>query len=107
MDGVISGYIHQVQGPFAAGQNIIENIPLSSFQFLKIGISIDPYDLMPLGNMQGTTLAILHIDYNNTISKEIQIGKTGMYEIDEPMLIQKMFFKHNMPASTLIELVVY
>ena len=89
-----AGYTSQLQGPFSINQDIASLLD-SRFKY-KFGVSVNPYDLMPIPNWD------FRINGNN-----IKMGKTGMYEVDEPMYITSFVFPTGAPDSTLIDFVVY
>lgn len=91
-----AGYIGQIKGPFLANQNILANIDIPIGYQLKWGISITPKDLMPYPEW-----------YFIVNDQYIKMGKTGMYEVDEPMIVSNISFPLGAPASTLIEFIVY
>lgn len=101
-----TGYVGQLRGPFQPGVNIISLIGAVSGHPLKIGISVDPYDLMPYFDPNNNPLRF-SIQFNaQEPSYTIRLGKTGMYEMDTPTDIYRLTFLQEVPESTLIEYVV-
>ena len=91
------GYLGQVKGPFNNGENIFSTrVLLPEGCKIKFGISIDPYDLL------------IRPEWGFRVNERyIKMGKTGMYEIDEPMIVSSLTFPEGAPASILVEFVIY
>ena len=88
------GFVGQLRGPFSSSIDLINLIQPNGYK-LKLGISVDPYDLMA----QDVTFRINNVN--------ISMGKTGMYEMDTPMMISSFNFVNTVPASTIVEYVFY
>lgn len=89
------GFIGQLRGPFSSSIDLINLIQPNGHK-LKLGISVDPYDLMAQD---------ISFQINNNIS--ISMGKTAMYEMDTPMMINSFNFVNSVPASVIVEYVFY
>lgn len=88
------GFIGQLRGPFNANTNLINLIQPNGCK-LKLGISVDPYDLMAQD---------IFFQIND---ETFSMGKTAMYEMDSPMMISNFYFVRAVPASTIVEYVFY
>ena len=93
---IIKGYLGQAKGPFNSSENIFSKVNIPSGKKIKIGISISPYDLMPMPEW-----------YFNINGKHIKMGKTGIYETDEPITATSLYFPMGAPASTIVDFVLY
>lgn len=90
------GYLGQIKGPFNSSENVFSKINIPSGYKVKIGISINPYDLMPEPEW-----------YFEINEKHIKMGKTGMYETDEPIAAASLYFPMGAPPSTIVDFVLY
>lgn len=100
------GYVGQLRGPFQPGVNIISLIGAVAGHSVRLGISVDPYDLMPYFD-PGRNPLRFSIQYTSQgPSYTIELGKTGMYEMDTPTSIYRLTFLQEAPNSTLIEYAV-
>ena len=85
------GSIGQLQGPFT-----ITDVIYFNNVHVKLGISIDEKDLMSYNDE-----FIFAIDGEN-----IKIGREGMYETDDPVRMNTLWFPEGAPASVLVEYVI-
>lgn len=91
-----AGYIGQIKGPFGLGENILAKMLVPTGYQVRIGISMSPYDLMPIPEW-----------YFELNGRHIKLGKTAIYESDSPFVIDSLFFPLGAPSSTIVEYVVY
>lgn len=89
------GRIMQYKGPFTAGATI--ELEASS----KIGISINEKDFMSWPNFQFWFVE----DIDGLIYNIIRMGRTQMYEIDNPISINRIYFPNGAPESTIVQIV--
>ena len=90
------GYIGQVKGPIDSGTDIITSEGIQMGAKIRFGVSVSPRDLMPIPDW-----------YFKVNDRQINMGKTGMYETDEPIAVSSLVFPMAAPISTLIDFVVY
>ena len=103
-----AGTLLQLKGPFAYGQNVLG----SNFSDkIKFGISLDMKDYLPYGKYDGGFSFSITTDDGNV---PIKIGKTCMYETDEPVIVKGLqFIKPSgdpddyTPESVIINIVIY
>ena len=93
-----TGICGQLKGPFYAGQNLINRIADGGAGFLRLGISLDEKDLMKL-EKDGFYFYINGVAY--------KMGKTGMYEMDTPMVITSLSFNRDTLPSVIINYTTY
>lgn len=101
-----NGTIGQVKGPFSSSENIITTRlgSLSSDQTIKIGVTIGEKDWMQFGDKKKYPKGFYFI-LNNT---EIEIGRTCIYETDEPLCVSNLQFPYgDKVASLIVDYVVY
>lgn len=67
---------------------------------MRFGVSISSQDLMPLIEQR-----LLKMTLNGEIS--IEIGKTGMYEITDPIQVYSLSFDIDVPASVIVNYIIY
>lgn len=91
-----AGYIGQIKGPFGTGADILAQAMIPPGYRMKFGISIDPYDLMPIPEW-----------YFEVNGQHIKMGKTGMYETDSPMFVSSLNLPLGGPPSTIVDFVIY
>ena len=92
---MLNGRVGQVIGPFDANINLLDdNAPIGTFTpetsrpiLYKLGIQAT----------EGTKVQI-----NEAV---IQIGKTGIYELDSVVDIKKLIFPEGADASTIVDFV--
>ena len=107
-----AGIVGQLKGPFQAGVNIFNGILDSQSQPMKIGISIDEKDLLPYGKDEPKTddpnQEYYPTGFSFSISGvQIQMGRTGMYETDNPISVSSLIFNYNTPQSVIVNYVTY
>lgn len=105
-----AGTVGQIKGPFQAGRNAFAQLWSSqgtTSEKMKIGISIDEKDLMPFGdvNTYPTGFSFTISGPNNTAL--VQMGRTGMYESDQPVQVSSLIFTNNAPQSVIVNFVIY
>lgn len=93
---VRAGYIGQIKGAFGTSTDVLAQAAIPPGYKIKFGVSIDPYDLMPIPEW--------YFEVNN---QHIKLGKTGMYEIDSPMFVSSFTLPLGGPPSTIIDFVIY
>ena len=93
-----TGICGQLKGPFYAGQNLTNRIADGGAGFLRLGISLDEKDLMQF-EKTGFYFYINGVSY--------KMGKTGMYEMDTPMVVTSLNFNIDTPASVIINYTTY
>lgn len=92
---MLNGRIGQVLGPFSANVDLLEdNAPIGSFTpetskpiLYKLGIQTE----------EGTIVKINDVP--------IQIGKTGIYELDSVVDVKKLVFPDGADENTIIDFV--
>ena len=104
------GTVGQIKGPFQAGQNAFAQLwqkQGTTLEKMKLGISIDEKDLLPFGDVETypTGFSFMVSGPNNTAL--IQMGRTGIYESDQPVLISSLIFTNNAPQSVIVNFVIY
>lgn len=90
------GYVGQIRGPFGMSEDIVSKLDLPIGYKIRFGVSVDPYDMMPIPDW-----------YFEVNGAHIKMGKTCMYETDEPVIISTFTFPIGAPASTLVDFVIY
>lgn len=85
----VNGQIGQIKGPFSEETEILSNVFTG-----KIGISIGEKDLMKIKDF--------YFRINNSL---YLMGRTGIYEIDEPYTISSIIFPNGAPASVTIDFI--
>ena len=92
---ILNGRVGQVIGPFDAGVDLLDDeAPIGAFTpentrpiLYKLGIQAS----------EGTKVRINEVN--------IQIGKTGIYELDSVVNIKKLIFPEGANASTIVDFV--
>ena len=69
-------------------------------KYVKLGISIAEKDLMAYG--ASAQLGFIVLINNETI----RLGREGIYEVDDWMVLNQVSFPYGAPASTLVEYVI-
>lgn len=87
------GTIQQYKGPFQSGYTI------SLEKSCKVGISIGEKDFMKLGSQEYSSLQF------NINGENIHMGRTYMYEVDNPIPAGTIIFPSGAPQSVLVEVV--
>lgn len=95
----MSAKVIQYQGPFEPGYKI--EIPGDK---CKIGISIGEKDFMNPSSIQGPEDIRFKITINEH-EQEIWIGRTYIYQMEEPLERVDIQFLSEAPNSTLIEVI--
>ena len=92
MADYVFGRLGQLLGPFSPGEEIINLISAtntnSQYRDMKLGI-------------QTAIDTIVNIN-----GKSIQIGRTGLYELDEIMSVSSIVFPNGAPENTIIDYVI-
>ncbi len=105
-----AGTIGQIKGPFRAGSNAFAQLWSSqgtTSEKMRIGISIDEKDLMPFGDVDTYPTGFSFIISGPNSTALIQMGRTGMYESDQPVQVSSLIFTSNAPQSVIINFVIY
>ena len=105
-----AGTVGQIKGPFQAGTNAFSelwNSQGTGSEMMRIGVSIDEKDLMPFGNtsIYPTGFSFTISGGNNTTL--VQMGKTCMYQSDQPVQVSSLVFTYNAPQSVIVNFVIY
>lgn len=97
------GSVYQAKGPFTAGENAIASVikEAGSAGKVRIGISIDTKDWLPLSDGEGFTFTITGTGDPVTI----QMGRTCMYESEDGLYVDSITFNKDAPVSTIINLI--
>lgn len=105
-----AGIVGQLKGPFRANYNVFTELFTqegTTSENMKIGVSINEKDLMPFGDEQtyptGIAFVILTPNQNTTV----QMGRTGMYETDQPVQVNSLMFLNEAPQSVIINYTIY
>lgn len=85
----------QKRGPFRAGVNI-----LPSGSLILFGVSIDEKDWMKYGGPNDDFGFLLNGDL-------IEMGRSRMYEIDEPIKINSFSFKEDAPDGVIVDYIIF
>lgn len=90
------GYIGQLQGPFSAGEELLQRIKpgATSLAGVKCKLGIQTSIMVP-GTSQESIVII-----NGT---EIMMGRSGVYETDDLITVKSLKFKFDAPAGTIID----
>ncbi len=94
--------VTQYQGPFEANKPIV-----IEGNKCKIGISVGEKDFMnpPEGNISKNIRFSIQIGEEEYIVPEIWIGRTYIYQVEQPLENVSITFLDNAPSSTLIEVI--
>ena len=105
-----AGVVNQIKGPFPAGQNVFQSIFAqdgSDSARMKLGISIDEKDLLPFGDttLYPTGFAFRISGAGDPVT--VQMGRTGMYQTEEPLQVGSLVFLNEAPQSVIINFSIY
>jgi hypothetical protein len=90
----LNGRVGQVLGPFGS-EDLIENHGIIS--------AFTPEDVQPLLTKLGIQTDVGTIVRINGV--EIKIGKTGIYELDEVVMVKQLNFPNGASTDTIVDFV--
>lgn len=105
-----AGTVGQIKGPFRANYNVFTEIfreEGTNSEKMKLGVSLDDKDLMPYGEPQTYPVGLAFVISTPTEQTTVQMGRTGMYETDEPIQVNSLIFLHDAPQSVIINYTIY
>lgn len=101
------GMIGQLKGKFSKGKNVFETVFKqydSDGENMKFGISLNERDSLPFGNIAVYPTGLSFTLNGSTV---IEMGRTCMYETDEPTAVTSLSFNEDTPESVIINYVIY
>lgn len=105
-----AGTVGQLKGPFRANRNVFTELFAeegTTSENMKIGVSINEQDLMPFGDEQEYPTGIAFVISSPTETTTVQMGRTGMYETDQPLQVNSLVFLNEAPESVIINYTIY